>query len=61
VNGFGYDPIFIPDGYTSTMAELNENEKNKISHRFHALTQLEKWLDETINKCEIDGKDFNCK
>lgn len=39
-NGFGYDPLFLPNGYTRTVAELSESEKNSISHRANALAEL---------------------
>lgn len=42
-HGFGYDPLFIPAGYTSTLAELPASEKNAISHRARALQQLAAW------------------
>lgn len=42
--GFGYDPLFVPDGYDCTMAEISADEKNAISHRGEALRRFEAWL-----------------
>ena len=45
-NGFGYDPLFVPDGYTETFAELSSKVKNSISHRARALQKARyAWAD----------------
>jgi XTP/dITP diphosphohydrolase len=43
-NGFGYDPIFYPEGQDRTFAEMSDKEKNAISHRAVALRELQKYL-----------------
>ncbi|MEQ8365002.1 MAG: RdgB/HAM1 family non-canonical purine NTP pyrophosphatase [Cyclobacteriaceae bacterium] len=40
IGGFGYDPIFVPEGYDTTFAEMDLSEKNKISHRALAFQKL---------------------
>lgn len=44
-NGFGYDPLFVPDGYSETFAEMDPDTKNEISHRAAALRKArEQWI-----------------
>lgn len=43
-NGFGYDPVFVPDGSELTFAEMNMEEKNKFSHRKKAMEKLISFL-----------------
>lgn len=49
--GFGYDPVFIPEGVQQTFAELAANEKNKISHRANAIEKLLHFLNEHPRFC----------
>lgn len=42
--GFGYDPVFIPDGYEQTFGELDASVKNRISHRYAAIAKLADYL-----------------
>ncbi len=43
-SGFGYDPIFVPEGYTVTFAEMGNDIKNTISHRAEAVKKLDEYL-----------------
>jgi XTP/dITP diphosphohydrolase len=45
--GFGYDPLFIPDGFDQTFAELGEETKNTLSHRSRALAKVIDHLNHT--------------
>ena len=44
LNGFGYDPIFVPNGYKKTFGEMNYSYKERISHRQKAFKKLKKYL-----------------
>lgn len=47
-NGFGYDPVFIVDGYGKTMAQMSEKQKNTLSHRAKAMKKMVKYIEESL-------------
>ncbi len=47
--GFGYDPVFYPDSYSKTFAEMSDEEKDAISHRGGALKEVQRYLREKID------------
>ncbi len=47
--GFGYDPLFVPDGFDKSFAQLGDDIKNKISHRARAIVKLADYLKEKID------------
>ena len=48
-SGFGYDPIFIPEGHTESFAQMSGEMKNSMSHRFRATRQLGDFLKESYD------------
>ncbi|MBR2344527.1 MAG: RdgB/HAM1 family non-canonical purine NTP pyrophosphatase [Lentisphaeria bacterium] len=47
-NGFGYDPVFQPDGFEKSFAELSQDEKNRISHRANAYAKVQEFVEDEL-------------
>lgn len=57
-NGFGYDPLFVPDGFAETFAELSDTIKNQLSHRARALLKTREFLLSNTRARYVDGESF---
>lgn len=53
-SGFGYDPIFQPDGYDKTFGEMTDEEKNKISHRANAVKKALEFIEDEMSVLDSD-------
>jgi XTP/dITP diphosphohydrolase len=53
-NGFGYDPLFVPDGFTQTFAEMPDAEKNALSHRARALQKARETWGALLGSAALD-------
>ncbi len=57
-NGFGYDPIFIPDGFDKTFGELGADIKDKISHRFRAFEKAMEFVEDEMSILDNEFEDL---
>ena len=53
-NGFGYDPVFQPDGFDKSFAELTQEEKNRISHRANAYAKALEFVEDEMSILDDD-------